>query len=55
MPSVAAEASALMVVVNLIPFCSPKESSQFKKVSVSLHTSPPTIFQRLSINTWEMS
>ena len=54
-PSVAWEISALMVTVNLMPFFSPKASSQFRKASVSLSTSRPMARHRLSMNTWEMS
>ena len=54
-PSVAAAVSALMVTVNLMSFFSPNVSSQFRKASVSLSTSRPTVLQRLSTNTWEMS
>lgn len=54
-PSVAAETSALMVTVNLMPLRSPKASSQFKNASVSPLMPWPTVLSRLSINTWEMS
>ena len=55
MPSVAASTSALMVTVNLIPFFSPKASSQLRNSSVFWSIPPPTILHRLSTNTWEMS